>query len=282
MGRRLLLVNILILVGIFLTARHVTDAWRKFEEDKNPQKILRQATGDGPREVEIVVPPLPPGPQPYPDFAVISEKDLFSPERRPPPPPSAEQLVVEKPPPLPKPPSLNGVMTNDGKKQALITIYDQPNNNKGQSRVVSVGDSVQGYTVTEIVDTILKMKWKDQEVVLDMFDAAPQQQAATAKGRSAAVTVITIGSPTEPVETSTTEAAAAEERRGIEPGGSSPMPRQLGGARGTASSARPANATAGPADSPLPPGSGIVGVPSGGTNSGDSVPFTGGVRRRNR
>jgi hypothetical protein len=283
MGRRLLLVNILILIGIVLTARHLTDAWSKFEDEKNPQKILRQVTGDGPREVEVVVPPLPAGPQPYPDFAVIPEKDLFSPDRRPPPPPGVEQVVAEKPPPLPKPPSLNGVLTNDGKRQALVTIYDQPNNTKGQSRLVAVGDTVQGYTVTEIADTILKMKWKEHEVVLDMFDAAPQQQAAVAKGKSAAVTVITIGSPSAPVETSAVaETGATDDRRGSEPAGSVPVPRQLGGTRGGANNpSRSANPAAVPADNPAQ-GSGIVGVPSGAGNSGESVPFTGGVRRRNR
>ncbi len=281
MGRRLLLVNVLILVGIVLLARYVTNAWQSFEETQNVTSVLGPVRGGQPPDASIEVPPPPEAPQAFPNFTVIAEKDLFMPERRPAPPPDQQAAVT--PPPMPKNPSLNGVLNNGGKKQALVTIFEG-NNPKGTSRQVSVGDDIQGWTVSEIADTTMKLRWKEQEKLIDMFDATPQQQAAVPpRSTSAAVTVITIGSAAAPVETNVaSEAAAADERGGgiqvgITGGQGGPGQRVQGqGARGNTGRGNPGGDTmrggmGGPGQS------GTVGFPSSGSSS---VPFTSGNRRR--
>ncbi len=278
MGRRLLLVNVLILIGIVVLARYVTSAWHQFEETQNVASLLGNIEKKKPKEVSVSVPPPPEPPQAYPLFTVIAEKDLFMPERRPAPP--AEEAKVEVAPKLAKPPSLNGIYKNEGKKQALLTIFEG-NNPKGTSRTVSVGDEVQqGYTVTEIGDTTLKMRWKDKdEILIDMFDATPQQQAAAPpRNTSAVVTMITIGSAAAPVET-TAATEAAEERRGIEVGvaGNQGVAGQRGPGQGQGMrQGEGGRGTLGGASSVGP--SGTLGFPSG---SG-SVPFTSGTRRTRR
>ncbi len=279
MGRRLLFANVLILVVIVLLARYVTSAWQNFEETQNVTSVLGPVRAAQPTDASIEVPPPPEAPQAFPNFTVIAEKDLFMPERRPAPPPDQQAAVT--PPPMPKNPSLNGVLNNGGKKQALVTIFEG-NNPKGTSRQVSVGDDIQGWTVSEIADTTMKLSWRDQEKLIDMFDASPQQQAAVPpRNATAAVTVITIGSPAAPVETNAaTEAAADERGGGVQVGvtgaqGGPGGPRNQGqGTRGNAGRGNPGGDTmrggmGGPGQS------GTVGFPSSG-----SVPFTSGNRRR--
>ncbi len=276
------MVNVLILVGIVVLARYVTNAWYNFEETQNvPSVLVNLPKGT---QTEVSVPPPPDPPQAYPIFTVIAEKDLFMPERRPAPPP--DQVQVEKAPALPKPPSLNGVLNNGGKKQALITIFEA-NNPRGASRQVSIGDDVQGWTVSEIADTTMKIRWKDEEKLIDMFDVSPQQQAAVPPNRtSAAVTIVTIGSAAAPVETTASAEAAGDERRGgLEVGvaGGQAGPGQRGGqgqgqgmrsgdtGRGNLGSDTMRGGTGGMG------GTGTLGFPSG---SSGSVPFTSGTRRR--
>lgn len=280
MGRRLLLVNVLILVGIVLLARYVTSAWQNFEDTQNVASVLGPVRGGQPPDASIEVPPPPEAPQAFPNFTVIAEKDLFMPERRPAP---LEDKTVEPPPPMPKNPSLNGVLNNGGKKQALVTIFEG-NNPKGTSRQVSEGDDIQGWTVSEIADTTMKLRWKEQEKLIDMFDATPQQQAAVPpRNTSAAVTVITIGSPAAPVETNAATEAAADERGasvqvGVAGGQGGPGgPRNQGqGMRGNAGRGNPGNDALRGGTSGLGQ-SGTVGFPSSGSSS---VPFTSGNRRR--
>ncbi|RPJ60207.1 MAG: hypothetical protein EHM23_11265 [Acidobacteria bacterium] len=283
MGRRLLLVNVLILVGIVVLARYVTNAWREFEDTQNLGSVLGNVR---PRpQASVEVPPPPEPPQAYPNFTIIAEKDLFMPERRPAPPP--EDVKIEQQPKLAKNPSLNGVVNNGGVKQALITVFEG-NNPKGTSRSVSVGDEVQqGYMVTEIADTSMKMRWKDaDEILIDMFDASPQQQAAVPpRNARAAVTVITIGSAAAPVETTTsTEAAADEARGGLEVGvaGGQAGAGQRGQGQGVRGGNNRGNlgsdAMRGGQGGMGGTGTGTMGFPSGGSSS---VPFTSGNRRRN-
>ncbi|RPI28314.1 MAG: hypothetical protein EHM61_05510 [Acidobacteria bacterium] len=278
MGRRLLLANVVLLVGIILLARYVADAWHQYDDKQNIKTVLAGAIRGRPAEVSVKAPPPPEPPRPYPDFTVIPEKDLFMPERRPPPPVTAE--VKEVAPALPKKPSLNGVTTNAGKKQALLTIFEG-NNPKGSTRVVSLGDDVQGYTVSEISDTTMKMRWKDVEILVDMFDSTPQQQAAAPAGRtSAAVTMITIGSAAAAVETVAASDNPADDRRGgIEVG---VVGNQGGtaGQRGPGQGGRTGESNRGQMGGrgSSMGGSGTMGFPSGGSNS---VPFNSGTRRPN-
>jgi hypothetical protein len=281
MGRRLLLVNILILVLIVVLARYLTTAWHDFDETQNVASVLGDGKTPPPAPVSVEIPPPPEAPQPYPDFTIIAEKDLFMPERRP--APLQEEAVKVVAPKLAKNPALNGVLNNAGSKQALITIYEG-NNPKGTPRTVSVGDDVQGYTVTEIADTTMKMRFQEtDEILIDMFDVSPQQQAAVpSKGTSAAPTIVTIGSAAAPVETTTSaENAPDEGRGGLEVGVAGGQ--GVAGQRGQGQAMRPGNVNRGSmgADT-MRGGMGGPGVTGAGTVSGgNSVPFSSGNRRRN-
>lgn len=272
MGRRLFLVNVLVLIGIVVLARHVTNAWHGFEETHNVPAALGNLGKVTPKEVSVEVPPLPVRPEAFPNYTVIAEKDLFMPDRRPAP---VEQQVMEKAPPMPKSPSLNGVLNNGGKKQALVTIFEG-NNPKGSSRMVSIGDDIQGWTVSEIADTTMKIRWKEEEKLIDMFDSTPQQQAAVPARTSAVVTVITIGSAAAVVETSeSSEAPPAQRAGGLEVGVTGAPgvvgqrgPGQVQGGRGNMGGESMRGGIG---------GAGTAGFPSSGSNS---VPFTSGTRRR--
>ncbi len=280
MGRRLLLVNVLILIGIVVLARYVTTAWQSFEETQNVGSVLSPIRNGKAPDVSVTIPPPPEPHQAFPNYTVIAEKDLFMPERRPAPPP--DQQAKETAPPMPKPPTLNGVLNNGGKKQALVTIFEG-NNPKGAPRQVSVGDDIQGWTVSEIADTTMKLRWKDDEKLIDMFDSTPQQQAAVPpRNAQAPVTMITIGSPTAPVETSNAEAAATEERRGADVGvsgnqGGAGQRQGQGLVRGGQGDRRNPGSDS-MRGGPAAP-SGTLGFPAPSGTS--SVPFTSGTQRRN-
>ena len=121
MGRRLLLINAVMLVGIYLLGRHVTASWHEYSAENNVDKVVKRVPA--PKQPPIVESPAPPSaPLPEIEFTQIPEKDLFSPERRPPPPP--DQVKDDPPPKLAKNPSLNGILNNQGTKQALIAVFD--------------------------------------------------------------------------------------------------------------------------------------------------------------
>ena len=268
MGRRLLLINVLILVGIVVLARYVTNAWQTFEDTQNLSSVLGPVRGGHTQDASIEVPPPPEPPLAFPDFTVIAEKDLFMPERHPAP---VEETKIVQPPPMPKNPSLNGILNNGGKKQALVTVFEG-NNPKGTSRQVNVGDDIQGWTVSEIADTTMKLSWQDQEKLIDMFDATPQQQAAVPpKNASAAVTVITIGSAAAPVETNAGSESPADERPGVQVG--------TAGGQGAAGQ-RPGQGMRG--DTNRGNLGGMSGAGTLGPSGSSSVPFTSGTRRRTR
>jgi len=293
MGRKFLVINLLILAGVVFLSRYLTSEWKSFEEQNNVQRVLDKAKKNpGPvPDLEPTPPPLPA--QPYPDFTVIPENDLFMAERRP---PSPEVIKPpEQEPQFPKPPALNGVLNGNGKTQALMTIFENQNS-KGQSRIMSIGDVISGWTITEIKETSVKLTWKDHEKVIDMFDSAPQQPSAAPQSMAkAAVTVITIGSAAAAVETVEASAPPGGEggggpglvvgvsggqgganqggqQRGGQGGLSSSRGGRGVGSAGSSRSGRMGNTSG---QGGMQGGSGVMGVPGG----GGSVPFNSGVRR---
>ena len=211
MRRRIFFMNLLILAGIILSANYLVSAWHSFQQANNLERIVKKQPFPGSVPPRVDVQPMKQS-HPFAEFMVLSEKDLFTPERRPsesPPP------VVEVPPPpaLPMKPSLMGVSTVGGKKRAFVTVYEGKNN-QGQAKVVGVGDEVQGYVVSKIADSTMTLKWNDQLVLIDMLDAQRPQQAAVK--RLNPVSVITVGSAVAAVQTIKGGAAASEEQRGVQ------------------------------------------------------------------
>ncbi len=212
MGRRILLMNLVMLAGLVLLARHMTVQWHDYERTHNVQRIVDQtpvrevsATASADRGSLQSVPPIT-------DFLVIGEKSLFNPERRP-DVPDAEAQEADQAPPIQRKPNLTSIMTIAGKRQAVLNVFE-PGSQSPVRKIVSVDDQVQGWTVGEIGASSVTLNWKTQEMVIDMSDspAAQPKQIASAM---APVTVIKVGSAFEAVETTTPETQAADESKGV-------------------------------------------------------------------
>jgi hypothetical protein len=203
MARRILMINIALLTGLTLASYEFVTSWREFEESRNLERILRESeTRLG--QAEIEGPRVPAEETLVHDFFVIGDRDLFSPDRRPEPIEQAE-VVVEQAPTFPKRPQLRGLTEVNGEIRAALTVFSDPRS-EGESRVVGVGDFVQGYVVSHISDTAVTLRWNDLQEVIDLFDsdnAAPR--GAPAPRRMAAVNIVRIGSAVAAVETTTPE-----------------------------------------------------------------------------
>ena len=234
MRQGILVLNLLMLVGTAVLADQLISGWEAFEETSSVERLVgRVEPGqDAPANVGVV---LEEGARPFPEFLVIAEKNLFTPQRGP----EVEAEVEpeeEKAPVLPMKPALTGVSMMNGERRAFLTVYEGKKSS-GKSRSVAVGDDVQGYKVSEITDTTVRLSWRDQEVIIDIFDnkGAPQQVAAAHKGT--AVTVITVGAAPAAVETTTASASKEKAGRGLEVGVAGAAAGQ-GGSGGRAAAAR--------------------------------------------
>ncbi len=215
MARKILLLNLVLLLGVAGLSYHLVGTWRSFESTRNLATILAAAERQLGATQTAGVTAGPP-PAELPDLTVIAERDLFRPERRPPSEDPAAATVVEAPK-FPKRPQMQGVSEANGVRRALLTIYDTPKST-GDLRQVAKGDQVQGYTVVDITDTTVVLQWNDVKETIDMFDTepgAPQPQAQAAR-KGASVNIIRVGTKHAAVETSSPEEAQAE--RGAQPG----------------------------------------------------------------
>ena len=212
MKRRVVFINFLILVGIIIFAVRFISAWEGFEREYNLVQIVNEVQSEERSAQDLDMEPIP-QPQPFSDFIVVSERNLFAEDRRPPsveeesPPP---EIPEEKPPKWADRPILHGVSSAGGKRQAIMTVFGD-NQKKSQLRTIEVGDPVQGYTVSEIGNTLVKLKWKDREEIVDMADAQGTQRAKAAKS-TASVTVIKVGAAPKAVQR--TAARAADQQGG--------------------------------------------------------------------
>ena len=211
MWRRSFLINILIVVGILFSAKQLVSAWEGFQKSHSLKNvaagalILKDASAGGTIEPARSMPP-------FTDFMVVAERNLFTPERQP--EPESSDTSAPTPPELSRNPDLNGITTLGGQKRAFLTLYEGKKQEK-KSKVVTLGDSVQGYRVSEIGDTNLTMKWNDHAITIDLSTQGAQQAAAASKAVGA-VTVITVGSAAAAVETTKSAAAKAQEEKGLE------------------------------------------------------------------
>jgi hypothetical protein len=243
MARRILILNLALLTGVALASYELVTAWRDFEESRNLERILRESEGRL-GEAEIHPPGVPAEESLLHDFFVIGERDLFSPDRRP-EPIEQEAVVVEQAPSFPKRPQLRGLTEANGEMRAALTVFNDPRA-EGESRIVGVGEFVQGYVVSQISDTAVTLRWNDVQEVIGFFDSddgAPR--GAPAARRGAAVNIIRIGSQVAAVETTTPESAeGAGEQPGLQVsavGGGQAATRAggAGGLRGSLMDRRP-------------------------------------------
>ncbi|MCH8819575.1 MAG: hypothetical protein IIB03_04555 [Acidobacteria bacterium] len=214
MKRRVVFINFCMLMGISFMAMRFISAWESFEEGYSLEQIVNRTEGRdvGPLDVE----PMSPSP-PFSDFIVISERNLFSEDRRPPAveqvEPAKEEIPQEQPPQWAIRPTLHGIVSVGGRKHAFLTVSES---NRTIMRTVQLGDLVQGYTVVEIENTLVTLRWKNREEVIDMADAQGAKPATAPKNATAAVTVITVGSAPAAVQQASGKADGQPQGTGIQ------------------------------------------------------------------
>lgn len=219
MGRKVLFINLLLLAAVTVFAQQLVSAWKGFESHRNLQSIIgggdSRAVGDSEAEPS---PGEVGGTLALPDYLVIAERDLFSPDRRP-APEDGDESGADKAPQFPKRPEMTGVSIIDGESIAYVTVYDSPKA-AGETRQYKVGSDLQGYLVTEITESNLTAQWNDVVEVIEKGDAQQPQKPAQAGRQLAAINIIRIGSKMAAVETS----SPSEPQQGEAQGGQGPRP----------------------------------------------------------
>ena len=218
MKRRAVVVNFVILVGIIVFAMRFISAWEGFREQHNLVTIVSGAPSNGADTRQPSVEPMA-GAQPFSDFIVISERNLFREDRRPPAvvvEAEEEEAPQAKPPKWSSRPVLHGVSTLAGRRQAIMTVFSSSNAKESQMKSVEVGTSVQGYEVSEIQDTLVKLQWKDRVEVINMSDSQGSAAGGGAKKTTASVTVVKVGAALEAIKTVGTKENAQTQGQAVE------------------------------------------------------------------
>ena len=229
--RRVIFINVLILVVVIIVAALFSSAWKSFQEANNLESIVDRAQQAGGSSSPTRVEPLDQS-GPFSEFVVISQASLFAEDRRP---DSVEEEVVEdptevveEPPKWAARPMLHGVSFMGGKGQGVVTVFEG-NSKTGELRSVEVGDLVQGYWVDEISQTTMRLRWGSRNEIIDMADASnPPGAGQRATGK---VTVIQVGAAPSAMETTTSTAANQKENSGVEVLGVAAPSAQGGGAQ---------------------------------------------------
>ena len=216
MKRRIVLINLLILVVVIMFAALFSSAWKSFQEANNLEGIVDRAQQAGGSSSPVRVEPMDRS-GPFSEFVVISERTLFAEDRRP---DSVEEVevedpreVLEEPPKWAARPMLHGVSFVGGEGQGVVTVFEG-NSKTGELRSVEVGDLVQGYWVDEIGETTMRLRWGGRIEIIDMADASnPPGAGQRALGK---VTVIKVGAAPSAMQTTTSTAASQKEGSGIE------------------------------------------------------------------
>jgi len=231
MKRRIVLINLLILVVVILFAALFTSAWQSFQQANNLESIVDRAQQAGGSSSPARVKRIDQS-GPFSEFVVISERTLFAEDRRP---EAVEEVegqdpteVEEEPPKWAARPMLHGVSFVGGKGQGVVTVFEG-NSKTGELRSVVVGDLVQGYWVDEIGETTMSLRWGSRNEIIDMADATKPPGAAQ-RGLDK-VTVIKVGAAPSAMQTTTSTAASQKEDSGIEVSVAAAPSAQGGGAQ---------------------------------------------------
>lgn len=186
MGKKFYWINLaLVLIVIYLASKN-------YEEWTNPTPRLKETvevkakTPSPSSSLSAVKKVEVPPPETY---KVISEKNLFSMERKefPPPLPPPEPGIKEKVSAPPKPPvrpnlTLYGVaIVGEDVRTALISNPNRrPDKGERETMTVRVGDKVGEYSVRQILEDRITMETTGDSFDVLLFDPAKQKKRAVA------------------------------------------------------------------------------------------------------
>ncbi len=202
MGRKILLINSTVLATIAFLVQYLLSSWGAFEDQVVTKSNLATPA------IELSKVPQAELVQPLPNFMLVPEKNLFTVERTSTSQESVDDQVER--PKLAKWPDLLSVSMFAGTRQAELNVYTGGRGQRSEQHVVSIGDIVQGYLVSDIQGNRLVLAWEDFTHELTVSVATNKKKTAAAKQ---AVNIITIGAAGAAVETTT---VASEESRGLE------------------------------------------------------------------
>ncbi|HSR67693.1 MAG TPA: hypothetical protein VLU25_07105 [Acidobacteriota bacterium] len=213
MARKLLFLNIILILGVALLGLQLLSGWQAFQDENGTEQLFAQAGADEPALPDYEPRGLDdPG---YVDYSVVVERNLFAEDRRPPLP--GEEDVAEETAPdiLPREPLLHGVARIGDYTVAQITKFE-PRNPQGSRVQVSIGDQISGWTIARIESDAMTLQWKDEERVIPKTEAPRPQQVANRGAAGGGVRIITIGSRAAAVESTTSSATEEQQQSGLQ------------------------------------------------------------------
>jgi len=207
--RRILFLNIVLLIAVFILSYQLYSGWQDYEDSRPLERIVARSSGQG----TLGDYPAPRNNRLQNNFFSIAENDLFHPDRHPQSLDEGEGDTRADAPKFPKEPEMQGVIESEGERKALITVFDKRNSTNGESRIVGVNDTVQGWTVSEVTDTTTTLTWNDLTEVIDIFGSSSEGGPSKPlnQGKKSAINIVTIGSRQSVVETTTMEAPGTGE-----------------------------------------------------------------------
>ncbi len=215
MAKKLLLINLLMMAGVLFLAERLVASWSEF---RAAEASRRTEHGNAPAPTELELPAVT-GPEPVDgmdSFLIVSDKNLFSDDRGT-VAESGDGGPESEPPPLAVKPKLLSVSLFNGNWQAVLSVFEGNRGSKAESRVVNIGDDVQGYQVSRIESTELGLSWNGNEIHTIPLDTGGQEARPQVARSQQAVRIITVGSAVAAVET-VNVSDAPEDQRGIEVG----------------------------------------------------------------
>ncbi len=209
MGRKLVFLNILMLVAILVLAQNLVTSWAEFVKEQTP------LLPEGPN-VSFEEARLPEDLEPISSFLDIAASNLFK-ENRGQDLSKGLESEGEGPPELNPEPTLTSVITFGEEKTAVLSVSrGQRNRGPREEIKVKLGDDVQGYTVLEIADNRIVLSWQDHQREISLDPGQPQDRK-TAPRAGGGPNIIVVGSPGAAVET-TTASATEKKSRGVQVG----------------------------------------------------------------
>ncbi len=185
MTRNWIAINVALLLFSGLLGWRLYTTARDFKVQNNVARIQPAKDPKKGPVLEGGLPPLKASP-PYnvADFGAIPAQNVFSDTRTKDEPQAAAPAVAEAPPLTVRPVLVGVVVTGDAKVASVVEPNAAGSPHRSQTR--RLGDTYQGYTITDITRDQMVLERGNRREVIPLFDAAkhPAQGAAAQSGKT--------------------------------------------------------------------------------------------------